>query len=554
VVTLVIVVITGLLIYHKSTSSKLTKLEKSIAVLPFKNDSDDSTNVYLINGLMESTLNNLQKIQDLKVISRTSSEKYRSTSKTIPEMARELSVNYFIEGSGQKIGDKILLNIQLIEGPTDKHLWAKQYRREAKDIFALQREVAQDIVEEIQIVITPEEEKRIEKSPTDDPVAYDLYLKGANLWDDKSGDTENAQKAVSYFKQAIARDPEFALAHAAIAITYYYQDYFKKEQKFTDEITQYSDKALLLDPKLAESLIAKAFYYMHIKEFKEAGPYFEKALEYNPNSMLAINSLADYYATYVPNTKKYLEYALKGVRLEKASNDSMATSWSYLRLGNALVQNGFADEADKCMDKVLEYNTKNPFARYIKTFIHYAKGGKLEETRALLLREFNKDTMRIDMLNDLGKISYYMEDYKAAYEYDRRLFVLKEALQVDVYKHENLRIGVALAKMGFRKESQEVIESFRIYMDRENSVYRDLGMAMYYCYRGDYKKTLELLDLFAKKDDHHQYWLILFLDKDPIIVPLRNNPEYKRIISDIQAKFWKNHEEIKADLKEKGLL
>ena len=134
-VGLVVAIAVGLFIYKLPSSSGPTGIEKSVVVLPFKNESNDSTNVYLINGLMESTINNLQKIKDLKVISRTSAEKYRNTTRSIPEMAKELNANYFIEGSGQKIGDKILLNIQLIEGSTDKHLWANQYRREAKDIF-----------------------------------------------------------------------------------------------------------------------------------------------------------------------------------------------------------------------------------------------------------------------------------------------------------------------------------------------------------------------------------------------------------------------------------
>ena len=121
--------------------------EKSIAVLPFKNDSNDSTNIYIINGLMESLLDNLQSIEDLRVISRTSVEKYRHNPLTIPEIARELNVSYLVEGSGQKIGNQILLNIQLIEASTDKHLWAERYKREATDIFELQLEVATSIAE-----------------------------------------------------------------------------------------------------------------------------------------------------------------------------------------------------------------------------------------------------------------------------------------------------------------------------------------------------------------------------------------------------------------------
>src|SRR5690606_18184602 len=156
---------------------KLTR-EKSIIVLPFKNDSGDSSNVYLINGLMEATLNNLQKIKDLRVLSRTSAEKYRDSDKSIPEISEELKVSYLIEGSGQKIGDRIVLNIQLIEGASDKHLWSKQYRREANDIFTLQQEISKDIAERIQAIITPEEQGRIEKIPTENFKAYDSFLKG----------------------------------------------------------------------------------------------------------------------------------------------------------------------------------------------------------------------------------------------------------------------------------------------------------------------------------------------------------------------------------------
>ena len=146
-----------LILMVRPGSKAPSDLEKSIAVLPFKNDSNDSTNIYIINGLMESILENLQKIEDLRVISRTSVEKYRNNPRTSPEIARELNANYLVEGSGQKIGDQILLNIQLIEAVTDRHLLAKRYKRETDDIFELQQEVARSIAGEIEAIITPEE-------------------------------------------------------------------------------------------------------------------------------------------------------------------------------------------------------------------------------------------------------------------------------------------------------------------------------------------------------------------------------------------------------------
>src|SRR5688572_7351429 len=147
VTAVLIIAIAGFIFWNKPAHFGFDE-EKSIAVLPFKNDSNDSTNLYLINGLMESTLNKLQLIEDLRVVSRTSVEKYRNTSKSIAEMAKELDVKYFVEGSGQKMGDHILLNIQLINATTDKHVWSKQYRRETKDIFELQEEIAKNITQE----------------------------------------------------------------------------------------------------------------------------------------------------------------------------------------------------------------------------------------------------------------------------------------------------------------------------------------------------------------------------------------------------------------------
>ncbi|HET9054580.1 MAG TPA: helix-turn-helix domain-containing protein, partial [Cyclobacteriaceae bacterium] len=316
--------------------------ERSIVVLPFKNESSDSANVYLINGLMESTLNNLQKIEDLRVLSRTTSEKYRNTAKSIPEIAGELQATYFIEGSGQKIDDQIVLNIQLIEGSTDRHLWARQYRRKVTDIFALQQEIAKNIAEEIEIVISPEVKQQIEKIPTENLEAYDSFLKGVDLL--ARGGDENLTASLAHFQDAIKKDPSFAYAYACAGMACYYLDFFKSEKKYVDKLGRYADKALLYDPKLSESLMAKGMYYIQRKEYDQALPHLEKGLEYNPNSAALTGLLTDFYYMYLPNTGKYLEYALKGLRLD-ASGDSVSRSYLYLRLGNALAQTGFIDKS-----------------------------------------------------------------------------------------------------------------------------------------------------------------------------------------------------------------
>lgn len=541
-----------LFIYSRSIVSKSEgELEKSIAVLPFKNESNDSTNIYLINGLMESTLLNLQKIQDLRVISRTSSEKYRNSTKSIPEMGKELNVRYFVEGSGQKIGDQILLNIQLIEASTDKHLWSNQYKREVKDIFQLQQEIAQRIAEEIKAVITPVEKQRIEKRPTDNLAAYDLYLKGKNL--QIIGGEENQLKAIDFFKQAIEQDPKFAVAYAEIAIAYYYHDIFRAEKRYAEEINQYADMAFLYDSKLGGSLVAKALAYMIKKEYESAVPYLEKALEYNPNSAEVIGFLSDFYSIYNPNTGKYLSYALKGVQLDIASLDSTTASYTYLRLGNALIQNGFVEESLVYIEKALAYNPDNPFAKYVSAFISFAQDKDAKKTRDLLLIEFAKDTSRFDILQDIGKVSYYMKDYKGAYQYYKRFLQIRESQQMDIYRHENLTIAYVLAQQGFKEKSEELVRDYKSFIDEDKSMYKNLGLAAYYTYVGRQKEAIEHMKLFSK-EDNVQYWIILFMEEDPLMISITGNPEFKKYFEITKSKFWKSHEELRETLDEQGLL
>ena len=253
--TLLLLVLAMLIfLVFKPFSSSQKDIEKSIAVLPFINDSNDSTNIHIINGLMESVLTNLQKIEDLRVISRTSVEKFRNNPKTIPEIAKELDVSYFVEGSGQKVGNKILLHIQLIEAKTDKHLWAGQYKRNIKDIFELQQEVAKDIAEKVHAVITPEEKERINKVPTENVLAYEYFLKGLDLM--FKGGFENLREAISFFEKAIDLDGEFARAYADLSISYFFLDANQSEKKYANQINEYADKALLHDPELAQGLIA----------------------------------------------------------------------------------------------------------------------------------------------------------------------------------------------------------------------------------------------------------------------------------------------------------
>ena len=212
----------GYFIIHKlSDSSK--QVEKSIAVLPFRNDTPNDSTTYFLNGVMEEILNNLQKISDFsRVLSRNSVEHFRNnTIKSTSEIAKALGVNYIVEGSGQKYGNKFVLRVQLIAADNEKHLWGKSYNqeiRETSDIISIQSEIAQSIAAELKAIITPEEKQLIEKIPTTDLAAYDSYLKGVSYL--RKENNNDLKTAFLYFELAIDKDPKFALAYVGISSTW----------------------------------------------------------------------------------------------------------------------------------------------------------------------------------------------------------------------------------------------------------------------------------------------------------------------------------------------
>jgi class 3 adenylate cyclase/TolB-like protein/Tfp pilus assembly protein PilF len=534
-----------------NTVTDLTNSKKSIAVIPFINDSNDSTNIYIINGLMESTLNNLQKIKNLRVISRTSTEKYRNNVKSIPEIARELNVKYIVAGSGQKIGDQILLNIQLIDAEADKHLWSEQYQREAKDIFELQMEVAKNIADKIEVIITPEEVARMNKLPTNDLVAYDYFLKGLDLLNKPI--PEYLDSSIVYFEQAIEHDNQFARAYAAIAMAYFLLDEGHAEKKYAEKINYHADQALLFDSQLPQSLIAKALFYMHSREYELAESYFEKALEYNPNYDLVFVFLVKLYVDYLPNTEKYLEYALRGLEIDISAYDSIIKSFSYLHISNAFIQSGFIKEAEKYINKSLEYYPDNLFSEYVKAYILYAKNRDIQQTKQLLIEALNKDSTRLDILQEIGKINYFMRDYESAAHYYNKYIQIKDLLKLDIYNTENAKIGFVFSMVGQTEESEKYLLEFKDYAENDKSIYKHISLAAYYSFYGDEEKAIEHLKLFSDQE-HYHYWTIIFIHLDPLFDNLRDLPEFKAITNDLETKFWQRHEQIKLSLEEKELI
>src|SRR5207244_1898759 len=191
---------------------------KSIAVLPFDNLSRDPDNAYFCEGVQDEILTRLAKVADLKVISRTSTQHFKSTPDNLPQIAKQLGMAHILEGSVQKANDQVRVNVQLINALTDAHLWADTYDRKLTDIFAVDSEIAKTIADTLQARLTGSEKTEMSKKPTEDPEAYEFYLKGRFFWNKRTG--ADLRKAIEYFNQAVARDPNYALAYAGLADSY----------------------------------------------------------------------------------------------------------------------------------------------------------------------------------------------------------------------------------------------------------------------------------------------------------------------------------------------
>src|SRR5436305_10879283 len=222
--TIVLAVIaTGLLIFQfvraRSTSSLSTNAllvtNKSIAVLPFDNLSGDPQNAYFSEGVQDEILTRLAKIAELKVISRTSTQRFKSAPNDLRQIAQQLGVANILEGSVQKVNDQVRVNVQLINALTDAHLWADTYDRKLTDIFAVETEIAKTVADVLQAKLTGSEKQLMAAQPTSDSTAYELYHKGRSRWGKRTGD--NIPKAIAFYEQAIARDPNYALAYAGLS-------------------------------------------------------------------------------------------------------------------------------------------------------------------------------------------------------------------------------------------------------------------------------------------------------------------------------------------------
>jgi TolB-like protein len=269
--------VVGRLPFYKQTGESIS--QKSIAVLPFENRSEDKANAYFADGIQDEILTRLSKIAALKVISRTSTQQYQSKPRNLGDIAKQLGVGNILEGSVQRVGDQVRVNVQLVNAQTDSHLWAETYDRRLTDILGVESEIAKGIAESLQAKLTGEEEQVIAAKPTNNPEAYDAYLRGlASEAREKSRAQPGfSEEAPVFYERAVQLDPNFALAWARLSRANALVYFNLREAVRHDAAKRALENAQKLAPNSPETLLALGYYqYWVLRDYGPAKTTFER--------------------------------------------------------------------------------------------------------------------------------------------------------------------------------------------------------------------------------------------------------------------------------------
>jgi len=394
---------------------------KSIAVLPFDNLSRDPDNAYFAEGVQDEILTRLAKVADLKVISRTSTQRFKSAPDNLPQIAKQLGVMHILEGSVQKANDQVRVNVQLINAMSDAHLWADTYDRKLTDIFAVESDIAKTIADTLQAKITGSEKQMMTAQPTSNTEAYELYHKGRSLWEKRSGD--NIPKAIAFYKQAIERDPNYALAYAGLASAYIILPFWAGADRL-DAYSKAEDaalKALHLDSNLAEGHLALGKVYFWKIDLAASLREYQRATELKPNDAGAHHWLGNDALAALGRFEEAIAEVKHAVELDPLSpviNTDLGTTFYYAHR---------YDESARQLRKTLEIDPTFFYAYFNLGIALQAKGdlsgaiSEYEKAKQLSDNTFvstlcaqakahagDKDAA-LRMLSDLDKISQNLE-------------------------------------------------------------------------------------------------------------------------------------------------
>jgi serine/threonine-protein kinase len=455
--------------------------EKSIAVLPFENLSEEKSSAYFADGIQDEILTRLSKIADLKVISRTSTQRYTHTSQSPSQIAHQLGVANLLEGSVQKTNDQVRVNVQLITAANDTHLWAETYDRKLTDIFMVESDIATTIAKTLQARLTGAEKTAIAKRPTANPEAYELYLKGRFFWNKRTA--ADLRKAIEYFNQALDKDPSYAPAYAGLTDAYLVLSQYGAASP-ADSFPQAAaaaKKAIELDDTLAEahtSLACSLAYYDF--DFEQSLKEFQRAIELDPNYATAHHWLSNGVLSALGQFEPAIAEGKRALELDPLSliiNTDLGQDFFYARR---------YDEAIAQLHKTLEMDPRFYFA-------HWALGA------ALQLK---------------GQLSEAVAEYNKAVELNDDPSVL--AL-----------LGQAYARTGQRDEAQKIL--VRLSEEARSRYVQAYSFALMYLALGDKERAIDEMERAYRERDPN----VAQIKVDPMLDDLRGNERFEALVNRI---------------------
>ena len=456
--------------------------QKSIAVLPFDNLSRDPDNAYFAEGVQDEILTRLAKVADLKVISRTSTQHFKSAPENLPQIAKQLGVTNILEGSVQKAADQVRVNVQLINAITDAHVWADTYDRKLTDIFAVESEIAKNIAETLQARLSGSEKTSIAKMPTVNPEAYELYLKGRFFWNKRTG--TDLRKAIDYFNQAIAKDPNYALAYVGLADSYLLLSSYAavSPAESLPPARSALKKALELDDSLAEAHASFGLLTTLELDLHRALDELKRAVELKPNYATAHHWLALAHLTLAQFDSAISE-AKRAIELDPLSLVINAdTSWIYFSARRY-------DEAEAQVRKTLEIGPQFFLA-------HYYLG---------------------EVLQFKAHLSEAIAEFQKAFE-----------LNNDPYSLAML--GQAYGRNGQRDEAQKILA--RLNEEAKSHYVAPYALALVQIGLGDKDRAIEELD-HAYREQETNY--LFGIKVDPMLDDLRGDPRFEALVRRVTA-------------------
>ena len=548
------------------------KVDKSIAVLPFQNLSDEKENAYFADGMQDDILTNLSKIGDLKVISRTSVMSYRDGARNAREIGKSLGVGTLLEGSVRRSGNRVRVNVQLINANNDEHIWAEDYDRELTDVFAIQTDLAQKIASALQAKLSPNEKARLDRRPTRDSDAYLLYVQAHGYANRPDRFRDTSLKAEELFEQAIKLDRNFAAAYAGLSMV---ESWLYHESEpipaHREKARLNAEESLRLQPNLPEGHLALGFsYYYGDRDYERALSEFEIAKRDLPNE-------ADAYSAIAAIQRRQGKWAESTANFEKAVSLDPKNANVLFNLGlNYMAQRDF-ETADKIFDRAIAADPQAFASRGMKSALAIAwKGdvGFVEKQLSLVPGEFDPDGLvtaarvgilmlqrkfadALKLLQQFrgetllypdtgpcpkalleGRLYLYQGDKTKAQAAFERARPVAEQLVRDAPGDpgRHVQLGAVLAGLGLKEEAvnegRKAVESVPESQDAFEGPQATAALAEIYAWVGEYDEAFRLLDHLLKVPNG---LTVPALKLDPVWDPLRKDPRFQALIDKYAA-------------------